>query len=285
MPKKFKPVTPGTRQLILPSKDELTRRREFKKTQSRAEVKPHKKLLLTKKRTNGRNNNGHITCRHKGGGHKKHYRLIDFKREKEGIVAKVASIEYDPNRSAHIALLHYVDGEKSYILAPKGLKRGDEVSSGAKSPFKTGCSMRLKTMPLGSVIHNIEMQPGRGGKLVRSAGLSAQLVARANGYATIKMPSGEFRLLNEECRATFGALSNAEHSLRVDGKAGRVRWKGVRPTVRGTAMNPVDHPHGGGEGRHNGYIPQTPWAMQTKGLRTRKKSKTKKWIIKDRRKK
>ncbi|MCP5469675.1 MAG: 50S ribosomal protein L2 [Chlamydiales bacterium] len=285
MPKKFKPVTPGMRQLVLPSNAELTRVREFKETKSRAQVKPHKKLLLTKRRTNGRNNNGHITCRHKGGGHKRHYRLIDFKRMKDDVPAKVASIEYDPNRSAHIALLHYVDGEKSYILAPKGLKHGDQVQSGAKSPFRTGCCMSLKTMPLGSVIHNIEMQPGRGGKLVRSAGLSAQLMARANGYATLKMPSGEFRMINENCRATFGALSNAEHSLRVDGKAGRSRWKGVRPTVRGTAMNPVDHPHGGGEGRHNGYIPQTPWAKQTKGMRTRKKSKTKKWIVKDRRKK
>ena len=170
-------------------------------------------------------------------------------------------------------------------MAPKGLKRGDEVTAGPKSPFKPGCCMMLKSMPLGSVVHNIEMRPGSGGVLVRSAGTSAQLAARANGYATMKMPSGEFRMIKEECKATFGVLSNSEHSLRVDGKAGRSRWKGIRPTVRGTAMNPVDHPHGGGEGRHNGYTPQTPWAKQTKGMRTRKKSKTKKWIVKDRRKK
>lgn len=211
--------------------------------------------------------------------------MVDFRREKENIPATVASIEYDPNRSAHVALLHYVDGEKRYIIAPKGLKRGDQVLSGEESPYRVGCCMALKAMPLGSVIHNVEISPNRGAKLVRSAGLSAQLVARSGGYATLKMPSGEFRLINENCRATFGEVTNAEHSLRVDGKAGRNRWKGIRPTVRGTAMNPVDHPHGGGEGRHNGYIPQTPWAMPTKGLRTRKKKKTTQWIVKDRRKK
>ncbi len=272
------------RQLVLPSNNELTRRGDVDQSKSRKTIKPTKKLLLTKRRTNGRNNTGRITCRHKGGGHKKHYRIIDFRRNKDDIAAKVASVEYDPNRTAHIALLNYVDGEKRYILAPKGLQRGDEVRSGEKSPFKPGCCMSLKSMPLGSVVHNIEMRPGGGGQLVRSAGLSAQLVARSNGYATIKMPSGEFRLIKETCRATFGELSNAENSLRVEGKAGRNRWKGIRPTVRGTAMNPVDHPHGGGEGRHNGYIPQTPWAKPTKGYRTRKKSKTNKWIIKDRRK-
>lgn len=285
MPKKYKPTTPSMRQLVLPGTHELTNRGEVEGSKSKGKIQPNKKLLLPKRRTNGRNNNGHITCRHRGGGHKKHFRIIDFRRVKDDIPAKVDSIQYDPNRTAHIALLHYVDGEKSYILAPKGLRRGDEVKSGDKSSFKVGCCMALKSMPLGSVIHNIEMQAGRGGKLVRSAGLSAQLVARSNGYATLKMPSGEFRLIKEECRATFGELSNSEHSLRVDGKAGRTRWKGIRPTVRGTAMNPVDHPHGGGEGRHNGYIPQTPWAKPTKGYRTRKKNKTKKWIVKDRRKK
>ncbi|MCH9625784.1 MAG: 50S ribosomal protein L2 [Chlamydiales bacterium] len=285
MPKKYKPTTPSMRQLVLPGTHELTSRGEVEGSKSKGKIQPNKKLLLPKRRTNGRNNNGHITCRHRGGGHKKHFRIIDFRRIKDNIPAKVDSIQYDPNRTAHIALLHYVDGEKSYILAPKGLRRGDEVKSGDKSPFKVGCCMALKSMPLGSVIHNVEMQAGRGGKLVRSAGLSAQLVARSNGYATLKMPSGEFRLIKEECRATFGELSNSEHSLRVDGKAGRTRWKGIRPTVRGTAMNPVDHPHGGGEGRHNGYIPQTPWAKPTKGYRTRKKNKTKKWIVKDRRKK
>ncbi|MEZ5315446.1 MAG: 50S ribosomal protein L2 [Chlamydiales bacterium] len=284
MPKKFKPTTPSQRHLILPLFHELTREKVVKGKALKSKIKPTKTLLLQKKRLSGRNNNGHITCRHRGGGHKRHYRIIDFLRDKENIPAKVASIEYDPCRSAHIALLFYVDGEKRYILAPKGLKRGDLVSSGDKSPFNVGCSMSLKLMPLGSLIHNIEMRPRGGGRLVRSAGLSAQLVARANGYATIKMPSGEFRLINESCFATFGEVSHADHSLRVEGKAGRNRWKGIRPTVRGTAMNPVDHPHGGGEGRHNGYIPQTPWAKPTKGFRTRNKRKTKKWIVKDRRK-
>jgi large subunit ribosomal protein L2 len=284
MPKTYKPTTASMRALVLPTFEELTRRGDLEGSKSKAKVKPAKGLLLPKRRTNGRNNHGHITCRHKGGGHKQHYRVIDFRRDKDHVPAKVASIEYDPNRSSFIALLHYADGEKRYILAPKGLKRGDEVKSGDQSPFKVGCSMALKAMPLGSVIHNIEMQPGRGGILVRSAGLSAQLAARSGGYVTLKMPSGEFRMIHEECRATFGELSNAEHSLRNEGKAGRKRWKGIRPTVRGTAMNPVDHPHGGGEGRHNGYIPQTPWSLQTKGFRTRKKSKTRKWIVKDRRK-
>ncbi len=285
MPRKFKPITPGMRQLVLPSLDELTRQSEIDGSKSRKVVEPCKKLLLPKTRTCGRNNNGRITCRHRGGGHKRSYRTIDFHRKKDKIPAKVNSIEYDPNRSAHIALLFYVDGEKRYILAPKGLKRGDEVHSGDESPFRAGCCMSLKAMPLGSVVHNIEIQPGRGGKLVRAAGLSAQLVARSGGYATLKMPSGEIRMINENSRATFGEVSNAEENLRVEGKAGRVRWKGIRPTVRGTAMNPVDHPHGGGEGRHNGYIPQTPWATPTKGLRTRNTRKSKKLIVKDRRKK
>jgi large subunit ribosomal protein L2 len=280
MVKKFRPVTPSQRLLVVESNQQLTR-----VNGTRATVRPTKQLCVAKRRTNGRNHHGHITCRHRGGGHKRFYRLIDFKRDKDGIEAKVHSIEYDPNRSAHIALLHYRDGEKRYIIAPEGLKKGTLLFSGEKAPFKTGCSMPLKSMPLGSVIHNIELYPGRGGKLVRSAGLSAQLLARSGGYATIKMPSGEVRLINDSCCATFGAVSNTEKALRVEGKAGRMRWKGICPTVRGTAMNPVDHPHGGGEGRHNGYIPRTPWGMQTKGLRTRSKKKTKKWIIKDRRKK
>ncbi len=280
MVKKFRPITPSQRKLILPSNEQLTREEN-----KRATIKPTKSLLLPKKRTNGRNHHGRITCRHRGGGHKRFYRIIDFKRNKDDIEAKVHSVEYDPNRSAHIALLHYRDGEKRYILAPQDLKAGDKVISGEKAPFKPGCSMALKSMPLGSVVHNIELYPGRGGVLVRSAGLSARLMARSGGYATIKMPSGEVRMIHEGCRATFGALSNAENSLRVEGKAGRTRWKGFRPTVRGTAMNPVDHPHGGGEGRHNGYIPRTPWGKQTKGLRTRSKKKSKKMIVKDRRKK
>ena len=270
---KSKPTSPGRRFVVRVVNPDLHK------------GAPHKALLAKKSKTGGRNNAGRITTRHRGGGHKRFYRIIDFKRDKDGIEAKVASVEYDPNRSAHIALLNYRDGEKRYIISPEGLKQGDIVLSGENAPFKTGCSMPLKNMPLGSVIHNIEMYPGRGAKLVRSAGLSAQLMARSAGYATIKMPSGEVRMVRETCRATFGSISNAEWSLRVEGKAGRSRWKGFRPTVRGTAMNPVDHPHGGGEGRHNGYIPRTPWGMQTKGFRTRPKKKSKKLIVKDRRKK
>jgi large subunit ribosomal protein L2 len=281
MLKKYRPITPGTRQLILPANEKLTRAND----KTRAVVEPTKSLLLPKKRTNGRNNNGHITCRHKGGGHKRHYRMIDFIRDKEEIPARVASIEYDPNRSAYIALLNYADGEKRYILAPEGLKKGDTVQTSVEPPFSVGSCMKLKHMPVGSVIHNIEIRPGKGGKLVRSAGLSAQLMARSGGYATLRMPSGEVRMINEECRASFGVVSNSEHNLRVEGKAGRMRWKGIRPTVRGTAMNPVDHPHGGGEGKHRGNIPQTPWAVYTRGLRTRNKRKSTKFIVKDRRKK
>ncbi len=280
MLKKYRPVTPSLRSLVLPKLEQLTSVNEGSKKKSA----PCKALTVIKKRTGGRNNNGHITCRHRGGGHKKKLRLIDFKRDKDTIPAIVASVEYDPNRSGFIALLNYVDGEKRYILAPAGIQKGDKLLSGEGSPFKPGCSMRMKSMPLGSTIHNIEMVPGRGGKLVRSAGLSAQLMARSGGYVTLRMPSGEMRLINENCRATFGVVSNSDHNLRVEGKAGRKRWMGIRPTVRGTVMNPVDHPHGGGEGKHNGYIPQTPWAMQTKGLRTRSKRKSNKMIVKDRRK-
>lgn len=280
MLKKYRPITPGTRQLILPMHETLTRVEG-----KRQVVKPTKSLMLPKTRMNGRNNNGHITCRHKGGGHKQQYRIVDFKRDKENIPARVASIEYDPNRSAYIALLNYADGEKRYILAPQNLKVGDKVQTSEEPPFSVGSCMKLKHMPLGSVVHNIEMVPGKGGKLIRSAGLSAQLMARSGGYATIRMPSGEVRMINENCRATFGTVSNPEHNLRVEGKAGRMRWKGVRPTVRGTAMNPVDHPHGGGEGKHKGNIPQTPWAVCTRGLRTRSLKKSTKFIVKDRRKK
>lgn len=280
MLKQYRPITAGQRHLILGRHEGLTRIGKNK----RETVAPEKTLLVKKQKINGRNHHGHITCRHRGGGVKRFYRLVDFKRDKEKVAAVVASVEYDPNRTAHIALLHYADGEKRYILAPQGLKAGNRVMTDDEGPFDVGCCMRLKNMPLGSVVHNIEMKPGRGGQLVRSAGLSAQLMARSNGYATLKMPSGEVRLVNEDCRATFGAVSNPERSLRVEGKAGRTRWKGFRPTVRGTAMNPVDHPHGGGEGKHNGYLPQTPWAMYTKGYRTRSKSKSNKMIIKDRRK-
>ena len=281
MLKKYRPITPGTRQLVLPMNETLTRANEG----STATVAPTKSLLLPKRRTSGRNNNGHITCRHKGGGHKRQYRIVDFKRDKENIPALVASIEYDPNRSAYIALLNYADGEKRYILAPYGLKQGDTVQTSDEPPFSVGNCMKMKFMPLGSTIYNIEMIPGKGGKMVRSAGLSAQLMARSGGYATLRMPSGEIRNINENCRATFGTVSNSEHNLRSEGKAGRKRWQGIRPTVRGTAMNPIDHPHGGGEGKHKGNIPQTPWALFTRGLRTRSLKKSNKFIVKDRRKK
>ncbi|QZA58307.1 50S ribosomal protein L2 [Candidatus Rhabdochlamydia porcellionis] len=273
MLKKFRPTTAGQRHLVLTKQEALSC------------VKPEKSLIEKKKRTNGRNHHGHITCRHKGGGHKRFYRIVDFKRDKENIPAKVASIEYDPNRTAAIALLNYFDGEKRYILAPQGLKVGAVIATNDQGRFDVGFCMRLKHMPLGSVVHNIELYPGRGGQLVRSAGLSAQLMAKTdNGYVNLKMPSGEVRLIHENCRATFGAVSNPERNLRVEGKAGRSRWRGIRPTVRGTAMNPVDHPHGGGEGKHNGYLPQTPWAKDTKGRRTRSKKKSNKMIVKDRRK-
>jgi large subunit ribosomal protein L2 len=270
--KKFQPVTPGQRRLLLPSNEELTDKHK----------KAEKSLLLSKSRTCGRNHSGHITCRHKGGGHKRQYRLVDFKRDKENIKAKVASIEYDPNRTAFIALLNYIDGEKRYIIAPQGLKKGDVVVTSSEPPYDVGVCMKLKHMPIGSVIHNIELQPGRGGKIVRSAGLSAQLVARSDGYATVRLPSSEMRLVHEDCKATFGVISNAENNLRVEGKAGRKRWFGIRPTVRGVAMNPVDHPHGGGEGRGKGNHPTSPWGMPTKGYRTRNKRKSNKWIVKKR---
>lgn len=280
MLKKFRPITPGTRRLVLSTNDQLTRIGTTRQT-----VRPTKSLLVAKTSTGGRNNNGHITCRHMGGGHKRHYRLVDFKRDKLDIQAVVGSIEYDPNRSAFIALLNYKDGEKRYIIAPQGINAGDTViSSDAHPLFTNGSATRLKYMPIGSVVHNIEMIPEKGGRLVRSAGMSAQLMGRNNGFATIRLPSGEMRMISEDCRATFGVISNAEHNIRDEGKAGRKRWMGIRPTVRGTAMNPVDHPHGGGEGKHNGYIPQTPWAMKTKGYKTRGKRKvSNRFIIKDRR--
>ena len=273
MPKSFKPTTPGQRKLVLPVRIEL----------APSERSAPKALLIPKKSHAGRNHSGHITCRHKGGGHKRMYRIIDFKRDKENIPATVVSVEYDPNRSALIALLNYQDGEKRYILAPQGIQVGNTVMTSEKPPFQIGFCMRLKHMPIGSVIHGIELQPGRGAKLVRSAGLSAQLQARNNGYATVRMPSGEVRMIHEDCKATFGAVSNAEHNLRVIGKAGRSRWLGIRPTVRGVAMNPVDHPHGGGEGRGKGNHPQSPWAQFAKGYRTRSKKKSNKWIVKGRR--
>lgn len=272
MPKSFRPITPAQRKLVLPERTQL----------DPSEKKAPKSLFAPKRRTSGRNHNGHITCRHKGGGHKRKFRLVDFKRDKLNMEATVLGIEYDPNRSALLALIAYTDGEKSFIIAPQGLKVGDKVATTDQPEFRVGMCMQLRHMPIGSVVHNIELCPGRGAKLVRSAGLSAQLLGRSDGHATLRMPSGEVRMINDECRATFGVVSNPEHNLRVVGKAGRSRWLGIRPTVRGVAMNPVDHPHGGGEGRGKGNNPQSPWAQFAKGYRTRNKRRSRVMIVKER---
>jgi large subunit ribosomal protein L2 len=235
--------------------------------------KPERTLLAPLHKTGGRNVNGRITTRHRGGGHKRRYRLIDFKRLKDGVSAKVHSIEYDPNRSARIALLHYTDGEKRYILAPVRLRVGQMVESGAAVDIRPGNAMPLRAMPTGTTVHNIELRPGQGGKMARSAGSSAQLVAKEGGKALLRLPSGEMRRVPEECRATVGQLGNVTHEIESGGKAGRSRWMGKRPTVRGTVMNPVDHPHGGGEGKNKGSHPVTPWGKPTLGYRTRDKKK------------
>ncbi|PIE44427.1 MAG: 50S ribosomal protein L2 [Gammaproteobacteria bacterium] len=245
--------------------------------------KPYASLLEHKTKTGGRNNNGRITTRHRGGGHKQHYRKVDFKRNKDGIPAVVERIEYDPNRSAHIALLKYADGEWRYIIAAKGMKAGDSVLSGEAAPIKVGSSLPMRNIPVGSVVHCIELKPGKGAQIARSAGASAQLVAREGAYATLRLRSGEMRKVLSECKATLGEVSNNEHNLRQLGKAGASRWRGVRPTVRGVVMNPVDHPHGGGEGRTSGgRHPVTPWGVPTKGHKTRKNKRTDKMIIRRR---
>ncbi|ACR12745.1 50S ribosomal protein L2 [Teredinibacter turnerae] len=247
---------------------------------------PYAPLLEKKSKSGGRNNNGRITTRHIGGGHKQHYRKIDFKRNKDGIPAKVERLEYDPNRTAHIALVCYADGERRYIIAPKGLKAGDFIESGDASAIKVGNTLPLRNVPVGSVIHCIELKPGKGAQLARSAGASVQLVAREGQYATLRLRSGEMRKVEVECRATLGEVSNSEHSLRSLGKAGAKRWRGVRPTVRGVAMNPVDHPHGGGEGRTSGgRHPVSPWGTPTKGYKTRSNKRTDKMIVRRRNKK
>ncbi len=247
---------------------------------------PHAPLLEKKSKTGGRNNAGRITTRHVGGGHKQHYRIIDFKRNKDGIPAKVERIEYDPNRSAHIALVCYLDGERRYIIAPKNLKAGDSVESGDAAPIKVGNTLPLRNIPVGSLIHCVELKPAKGAQIARSAGASAQLVAREGRHATLRLRSGEMRKVLSECRATLGEVSNSEHSLRSLGKAGASRWRGVRPTVRGVAMNPVDHPHGGGEGRTSGgRHPVSPWGMPTKGYKTRKNKRTDNMIVRRRNKK
>ncbi|MGB8267431.1 MAG: 50S ribosomal protein L2 [Candidatus Velthaea sp.] len=269
--KKYKPTSAGRRFMTTMDFSELT------------DKKPERALIEVRKKNSGRNNNGHITVRHKGGGYRRQYRIIDFKRAKDAIPAKVAAIEYDPNRSARIALLHYRDGEKRYILAPAGIKIGDLLESGPKADIKTGNALPLANIPLGTVIHNIELRPGQGGKLVRSAGGSAQLMAKEGEYAQVRMPSGEVRKIAMVCRATIGQLGNVEHENEVIGKAGRQRHRGVRPSVRGIAMNPVDHPHGGGEARStSGRPPTTPWGQMTMGKKTRRNKRTTKMIVRKR---
>ncbi|MDY6980598.1 MAG: 50S ribosomal protein L2 [Pseudomonadota bacterium] len=271
---KSKPTSAGRRFVVKVVTDDLYK------------GKPHAPLLEKKSRSGGRNNQGRITTRHKGGGHKQHYRLIDFKRNKDGIDATVERIEYDPNRSARIALVLYKDGERRYILAPKGVKTGDSVVSGTNAQIKAGNCMPLRNIPVGTTVHAVEMKPGKGAQLARSAGASVQLVAREGDYATIRLRSSEMRRVHADCRATIGEVSNSEHSLRKLGKAGAKRWRGVRPTVRGVAMNPVDHPHGGGEGRTSGgRHPVTPWGVPTKGYKTRSNKRTDNMIVRRRRNK
>ncbi|HHZ17341.1 MAG TPA: 50S ribosomal protein L2 [Clostridia bacterium] len=273
--KGFKAITPGRRQMTVSTFEEITR------------TEPEKTLVEPLKKHAGRNNEGHLTVRHRGGGHKRLYRKIDFKRNKDGIPAKVASIEYDPNRSAHIALLHYADGEKRYILAPYQLKVGDTVVSGPDADIKIGNALPLENIPVGTVIHNIELKPLKGGQLVRSAGGAAQLMAKEGDYATIRIPSGEVRKVHIKCKATIGQVSNLDHENISLGKAGRSRWLGIRPSNRGVAMNPVDHPHGGGEGRSpiGRKTPVTPWGKPAIGGKTRKKKNlSDKFIVKPRNK-
>jgi large subunit ribosomal protein L2 len=259
--RKFKPTSAGRRFMSVSDFAEITK------------SEPERTLLRPLSKNGGRNNNGRITTRHQGGGHKRRYRLIDFKRTKDGVPARVHSIEYDPNRSARIALLHYADGEKRYILAPLRLAAGQTVESGEAVDIRPGNAMPLAAMPTGTTVHNVELRPGQGGKMVRSAGGSAQLVAKEGGMALLRLPSGEMRRVPERCRATVGQLGNVTHEIESGGKAGRSRWKGKRPTVRGTVMNPVDHPHGGGEGKNKGSHPVTPWGKPTLGFRTRNKKK------------
>jgi len=271
---KTKPTSPARRHLVKVVNSELHK------------GDPYAPLLEKKSKSGGRNNTGRITTRHIGGGHKQHYRIIDFKRNKDGIPAKVERLEYDPNRSAYIALVLYADGERRYIIAPQGLSAGDELMSGQESPIKVGNTLPLRNIPVGSTVHCIEMKVNKGAQLARSAGASAQLVAREGAHATLRLRSGEMRKVLIECRATIGSVSNPEHSLRKLGKAGASRWRGVRPTVRGVAMNPVDHPHGGGEGRTSGgRHPVSPWGTPTKGYKTRSNKRTDSMIVRRRNKK
>jgi len=271
--KKYKPTSPARRAMSVSTFEEITTDR------------PEKSLLAPLKKKAGRNNQGKITVRHHGGGHKRKYRIIDFKRNKDGIVGKVATIEYDPNRTSNIALIHYADGEKRYIIAPKGLKVGDTVMSGPDADIKVGNALPLENIPVGTVIHNIELKPGKGGQLVRAAGTEAQLLGKEDKYVVVRLTSGEMRRILKTCRATIGSVGNEDHELISIGKAGRSRWLGKRPTVRGVVMNPVDHPHGGGEGRApiGRKSPMSPWGKPTLGYKTRKKKKaSSKYIIRSR---
>ncbi|MDF7666734.1 50S ribosomal protein L2 [Orbaceae bacterium ESL0727] len=270
---KCKPTSPGRRHAVKVVNPELHK------------GQPYAPLLDSKSKTGGRNNNGRITTRHIGGGHKQHYRIVDFKRNKDGIPAVVERLEYDPNRSANIALVLYKDGERRYILAPKGLKVSDQIQSGVEAAIRTGNCLPMRNIPVGSTVHNVEMKPGKGGQLARSAGSYIQIVAREGSYVTLRLRSGEMRKVLADCRATIGEVGNSEHMLRVLGKAGASRWRGIRPTVRGTAMNPVDHPHGGGEGRNFGKHPVSPWGQKAKGLKTRSNKRTDKYIVRHRNKK
>lgn len=270
---KLKPTSAGRRSMVKVVNAELHKGR------------PHAALVESQSKNAGRNNNGRITVRHKGGGHKQHYRLVDFRRIKDGIAARVERIEYDPNRSANIALVCYADGERAYIIAPKGLEVGQQVMSGAEAPIKAGNVLPIRNIPVGSTIHCIELMPGKGAQIARAAGASVQLLAREGSYAQLRLRSGEVRRVHVECRAAIGEVGNGEHGLRKIGKAGANRWRGIRPTVRGVAMNPVDHPHGGGEGRTGeGGVPRSPWGQPAKGYRTRSNKRTDKMIVQRRRK-
>jgi large subunit ribosomal protein L2 len=268
---KMKPTSPGRRGVIRVVSPDLHK------------GAPVQALLEKQSKKAGRNNNGHITTRHQGGGHRQHYRLVDFRRNKDGIAAVVERLEYDPNRTANLALLCYADGERRYIIAPKGVAKGAQLMSGIDAPIKPGNCLPLRNIPVGSTVHCIEMQPGKGAQLARSAGTSVQLLAREGAYAQLRLRSGEIRRVHVDCRATIGEVGNEEHNLRSIGKAGAQRWRGIRPTVRGVAMNPVDHPHGGGEGKTAaGRHPVSPWGIQTKGYRTRKNKRTNNMIVRRR---
>jgi large subunit ribosomal protein L2 len=268
---KAKPTSAGQRFVVKVTNKELHK------------GKPYSSLVTNKKKTGGRNNSGRITCRHIGGGHKQRYRMIDFKRNKDGVPARIERLEYDPNRSANIALVLYADGERRYIVAPNGLKAGDEIASGADVSIKIGNCLPLANIPIGSTIHCLEMKPGKGAQLARSAGTSVQLIAREGIYATVRLRSGEMRRILSDCRATIGEVGNSEHNLKSLGNAGASRRRGVRPTVRGVSMNPIDHPHGGGEGKTSGgRHPVSPWGVPTKGYKTRKNKRTNKYIVRSR---